>query len=265
MECPFHAGPATVFVFSHPNHEVAVWGLLRHLRPTVVFLTDGGGGKRLEETRTALADEKIDAVHLETPEAEYYEAFLRRDSDFFARAADRVADVLRRVRPERIFTDAVEFYNPVHDVALPISVAAASAALDRAVAGFPFFEIPLVHQQATGTGERYSCQEAPPDRLSRAIRWELPSDAGTAKLRAWTERYTRIALQMAPIVKDPCRIASVETVMVADSPLREPGNHVAVRYEWRGRRLKEEGKVLDVITRHAHFLPVAHRLLGEGA
>ena len=47
-------GAVTVMVFSHPNHELAVFGLVQRLRPRLVFLTDGGGARRVEETGRAL-------------------------------------------------------------------------------------------------------------------------------------------------------------------------------------------------------------------
>ena len=48
-------GVPTLVVFSHPNHELAILGLLQRLRPKIVYLTDGGGPKRISETEEGLA------------------------------------------------------------------------------------------------------------------------------------------------------------------------------------------------------------------
>jgi hypothetical protein len=56
MPDPFEDASATrLFVFSHPNHEGAVLGMIQRLRPHLVFLNDGGGERRVSETRAALA------------------------------------------------------------------------------------------------------------------------------------------------------------------------------------------------------------------
>jgi hypothetical protein len=57
MPDPFEdASAARLFVFSHPNHEGAVLGMVQRLRPHLVFLTDGGGERRVNETRAALPE-----------------------------------------------------------------------------------------------------------------------------------------------------------------------------------------------------------------
>ena len=44
------ASASTIAVFSHPNHELAIFGLLQRLRPRLIYLTDGGGPERVAQT-----------------------------------------------------------------------------------------------------------------------------------------------------------------------------------------------------------------------
>ena len=48
-------GGSDVIVFSHPNHELAIFGLLQRLRPRLIYLTEGGDRGRVQETLRGLA------------------------------------------------------------------------------------------------------------------------------------------------------------------------------------------------------------------
>src|SRR5262245_32431351 len=68
-------GARTLAVFSHPNHELAVFGLLQRLRPDIVYLTGGGGPKRIAETEEGLASIGLleQARFLNYAETEFYD------------------------------------------------------------------------------------------------------------------------------------------------------------------------------------------------
>ncbi len=56
--------PRSLMIFSHPNHEIAVLGTIARLQPEFLFLTDGGGQDRVDETKEGLADYvDTDAIH----------------------------------------------------------------------------------------------------------------------------------------------------------------------------------------------------------
>src|SRR5690606_279399 len=99
-----------VAVFSHPNHELAVFGLLQSERPALVYLTDGGGERRVEQTRRGLAGIGLadSARYLGYAERSFYEALLEQDVAFFLEVAARVRDALTEVAPSRVLCDAVE-------------------------------------------------------------------------------------------------------------------------------------------------------------
>jgi hypothetical protein len=87
-------GPSTrrVVVLSHPNHEAAMFGVLRRLRPRIVILTDGGGEERVAQSRQGLQRIGLleSTTFLDWREADFYDALLDRDVPFFRGVAAQV-------------------------------------------------------------------------------------------------------------------------------------------------------------------------------
>jgi hypothetical protein len=112
-------------VFSHPNHEIAVLGTIFRLRPHIIYLTDGGGEQRVAQTRQALKNYQPASVHyLNHSEQSLYDALLNRDAEFYRALAEEAGDIIAELGADTVYCDAVEFYNPVHDIALPVVRAA---------------------------------------------------------------------------------------------------------------------------------------------
>lgn len=258
MRC-VHNHSRDLVVFSHPNHELAVFGLLQRRRPALLYLTDGGGTDRVEETRLGLQSLDLldQATFLDHAEREFYQALLDVDVAFFGRVADQVASVVTALRPSQVFCDAVEHYNPVHDLSLPIVI----GALARAGAkDTPVFEIPLIRQVPSAVGETYDVQR-PSGAGAGAVWTDLTDQELRAKRRARLHVYTQLARQLGPVLSDLSddHLAR-EVVVPAGAPLRAAEG--VPRYEWRGERLLREGAVERVITFRDHFVPIARCLTG---
>ncbi len=246
-----------LFVFSHPNHEIAVHGHLQRLRPWMVFLTDGGGPQRLADTRAGLGrlDLLDQASFLDRPEAALYRALARHDMAFLRALAADLATVIRRVQPDAVAADAVEFYNPVHDIALPLT----RAALDLAGSAAPLHEVPLIFRR--GDSEAYGVQTA---QAPDARQIMLDDGEWALKWQSWTGIYHGLRAQLGHIVAALPRSAlAVETLQPARDPLRRPESHERLHYEWRGRELARSGAVAEAITLQGHVLPMARALLGQ--
>ena len=123
--------PATM-VFSHPNHEVAVLGTIFRLRPHIIYLTDGGADARVAETKEALRSYQPASVHyLNHTEQSFYDALLGEDLPFYRAVSQEIRSLFRNLDGDAIYCDAVEFYNPVHDITLPIVRAALAGTRPR--------------------------------------------------------------------------------------------------------------------------------------
>ena len=239
-------------VLGHPNHEFALFGMMQRSRPHLLYLTDGGGAHRVAETqraleRTGLADR---AVFLNLPETSFYQALLERDFGFYRTVVDAIRRRVRETRPERVYCEAVEFYNPVHDVTLPLVMAALDG--DDAV---DVWEFPLIHQTDAGE-ETYLCQRFPEGRTEGDEQLTLTPGELAAKLEARAQIYHALRAQMGSVLEAlDAEHLSVEDVGPARDPLRAVASGQVMRYERRGRLLQQRGEVQDVITWADHFVP----------
>jgi len=127
-----HAGrwPKSALIIGHPGHELRVLGWVRAVKPLVAILTDGSGADgvpRIGQT-TRLLDGALarrSAVYGVATDREMYRAILEQDLDYFVALAGRLADELCEHQIEWVAGDAIEGYNPTHDVC--------SVLIDRAV------------------------------------------------------------------------------------------------------------------------------------
>lgn len=251
-----HLDLKTVAVFSHPNHEIAVFALLRKLKPYIIFLTDGGGEQRIRETKKGLASIGLDgqAVYLMHPEQAFYDALLHLDTGFFHKVVLELRLLLKGSKPEQILCDAVEFYNPVHDLTLAL----VGTADDAPWAGT--FEVPLVYQKP-GEKESYGIQTVPP--AADRIEFLLTEEETKLKISALEETYTILRDTLGKVILASPHALNTETIFRASSPLRMPDAGRVLRYERRAAALRAEGKVKSEITHSFHFLPIVSELLGS--
>lgn len=250
------SAPSTA-VFSHPNHELAIFGLLQTCRPALVYLTDGGGEERVEQTRQGLRRiGLLDRAHfLNYTEKSFYDALLDGHWQFFAEVADRLRGVLKTTRPAQVLCDAVEFYNPVHDMSLPIVRAALAGISEASV-----FEVPLVYEKRAGS-ETYEVQR-PADTGGTDIEFAIADAHVDAKIRARDEVYTILTAQMGDVITGIPRLHLMrEHLMPAHATLPTPGPAMVLRYERRARILLDRGEIERMITYQGHYLPVATSLL----
>lgn len=255
-------GSTRLVVLSHPNHELAIFGLLQRFRPYFVYLTDGGGDERVAQTRRGLESIGLleRARFLNHPEKSFYGALLECDSAFYERVACQVRASVEVLQPEQIFCDAIEFYNPVHDMSLPIVKAALLGQ-----AGASLFEAPLVYQ-TPAEAETYEVQRMPASRRHEEIELRLSEQELAAKVQARDKVYTMLTDQMGSVISQlPRAHLAREVVAPARSCLTAPGPDVALRYEWRAERLMERGEIERKISFAQHYLPVASALLKVSA
>lgn len=248
----------TLIVFSHPNHELAVFGFLQRVKPHIVYLTDGGGPERVAETMRGLESigSSQNARFLNHTESSLYEALLERDTEFLENVAGEVRDIIQEIQPHQIFCDAIEFYNPVHDLSLPIVRCAAKEFVET-----PVFEFPLVYQKDSDP-DIYECQRLPAGLQDRQMSFVLSEAELDKKLRARDSIYTSLREQMGATVSSlsPEHL-SVEVAMPARKFIERPGADSVLRYERRAQLLAASGEIERQITFRDNYLPVASALM----
>ena len=249
------------FVFSHPNHELAVFGLLQQLSPSILYLTDGGAGDRIEQTKSGLSYIGLldQANFLNHTETAFYDALLECDEGFYRRVLGQLEQWLRAVQPERVFCDAVEFYNPVHDMALPLVLAASGKD-----APWDVFEIPLIYQ-ITSADEVFSIQRMPNPRTSDQLEVVLSDAELSKKVHARHHIYLALSKQMGDVLSSVTpEHARREIVARAKLELDQLGDGRFLRYEARAELLLSQNVIRGPIRYRESYQPLVSRLLSGG-
>jgi len=112
---------ATALVVAHPGHELRVFHWLEQHRPIYCCLTDGSGGwatSRLPSTARLLdtVGAPVGPIYGRYPDTAVYRLLLDRRVDVFVALAQELADTLMTAGVDCVAGDAVEGFNPSHDV-----------------------------------------------------------------------------------------------------------------------------------------------------
>jgi AcrR family transcriptional regulator len=184
--------PANHFLFvAHPGHELCVHGWLSSTQPKVFVLTDGsgrGGQSRIGSTSKVLDEvgAQPGSIYGHFTDAELYELILRRDFQPLLRIIDEFADAIVTERPSTVAGDAIEGYNPSHDLCRLIINASVTIAR-RSGCEVVNRDFLLARPHAVGTE-------------SRAVNFELDDAAFARKLgaaRAFPELQSEIEAALA--------------------------------------------------------------------
>jgi hypothetical protein len=120
-------------IIAHPGHELRVHHWLETTKPLVVVLTDGSGRtnkSRLDSTTNILKRTGATAgpVYGRFSDADIYEAILEGKGNVFQSLMDDIVQILIDSDIEFVAGDALEGYNPSHDLCRYLIGAAVSAA-----------------------------------------------------------------------------------------------------------------------------------------
>ncbi|MGZ4808629.1 MAG: hypothetical protein ACXVH7_06385 [Thermoanaerobaculia bacterium] len=244
-----------LIVTGHPNHELAIFGFLQRTRPRLLFLTDGGSQARIDESQQALQSVGLldDATFLGWSEQTLYDALLSGDMAVIGRLVTEVRRAMRACRLQQVVCESIELYNPLHDITLPIVMAAAAGLSEIEIVEFPLIA------QVPAPDERYRVQRFPAGR--HRVHLSLEGSELAAKLHARDHYFVSLRRTMSDVLDSvSAETAGVEFFAPATDELPIPGRDHALRYERRGRLLHDQGKVDEVITFSDHFVPVVQAL-----
>lgn len=122
-----------LLLVAHPGHELLVYGWMSKAHPTVCVLTDGSGhhaSSRLNATADLLAATGAMAGPLfgRFTDREMYAVLLERRTGVIASAVDELAAWISDDCFDVVVTDAMEGFNPVHDLCRVMAGAACELA-----------------------------------------------------------------------------------------------------------------------------------------
>ena len=249
-----------VLVVAHPGHELRVYGWMESATPLVCVLTDGsgsGGEARLESTTRVLAETgaRPGPVYGRMSDRDIYAAILDLDFACFTELVDQLADELVAHDADWVVADAVEGYNPSHDVCRLVvnaAVRAAGRTLGRALPAYDFLLV----------GAPDAC---PGEVRDRAVWMELGEEALARKLaaaRSYPELAGEVEAALQRFGVAPFRTECLRPVDLSQRYGWDPDE--VPYYETYGEKRVAEGAYDRVLRFHEHVRPLADALWEHG-
>ena len=241
-------------VIAHPGHELRVYNWLGLAHPNVFVLTDGSSHcrqPRLHRTTSILNSlgAQPASIYGGMTDGEIYSAILDRNFDLFIETVRELSEALVRKHIAYVVGDAIEGYNPAHDVCRLIINAAVKKAR-RTGHRVENFDILLAGKAA----------DCPSETLADAISIEVDDEMLSRKLQAARD-YSELAVDVHRIL-DEEGIDSLKTECLrrvkedsGDGQFKEPPY-----YEIYGEKQVAAGYYQQVIRYREHVLPIAQVL-----
>jgi len=254
----FDACKKPALLAAHPGHELKVFGWIAAYKPRIYVITDGsghGGVSRLPSTMQLLAPLgiEVDEIFGLISDRELYQAILDMRISWFLGILDRIADSFIANRVDLVLGDALEGFNPAHDICRMLADAAAT----------------IVNRKAGRTISNYRYCLTEWDRNRREHHDEVCShfildDDGLRRKIEAAERY----VELKDEVRNALAIRGVEYFRVeclkkVGTPFLQWDYSGKPDYEVWGEKRVEAGKYQSVIRYHQHIAPIADAIRGH--
>jgi len=244
-------------VIGHPGHELRVFHWLELVRPAVFVLTDGSGhsgNSRLASTTRILGQTGASegSFYGKLTDLEAYDAILNRDFDLFIELARELARFLIDKTIAYVAGDALEGYNPTHDVCRLVIGAALEMANRFGNNEVATFDFPLTGAPDQSPGSHH-------------IRIELDDDAFARKMAA-ARYYAGLESEVRDaLTSNAERAFRVECLRPVNSSEINSGEDDKPYYEKYGEKQVAAGNYREVIRYRKHVLPLAEALRRSAA
>lgn len=270
-------GGRAALIVAHPGHELCVHGWMTRAHPVVFVLTDGSGRAgvaRLESTTRSLREAGATPGSLfgRYSDRDVYQALLSSDFDLFTSLASELAAELARGRFAYVVGDALEGYNPTHDICRVVINCAVEIANRRASARpIENFDFPIIDPAGDDGARghiRLRLDEDAFERKLAAMRAcpELADEVGAgldgASLKV-VEMFGDLSEEVGELMRRRGGGDSFRVETLRPAGAARAGERFAERppfYERYGEKLVAAGLYRHVIRYREHFAPAAAAL-----
>lgn len=262
----------SLLVIGHPGHELRVYGWVGQVRPIVCILTDGSGSDgapRLDKTLGILHELGAEVGPLcgEFSDRRIYEKILRHEYDLFDILCERLVRLIIAQDIDLVVSDAIEGYNPVHDlcealVRTAIDIARNANDADKTRNGKPcairHYTIPLMNDPRPATGSMEAAHhtiELTPLRFKQKLEAmrSYAASAGGILQEEVADAFHNFGEQAF----------AREYLFAAAAPGQEPERRFSRQkpfYETYGEQKVAAGRYQSVIRFGEHVLPIVKHL-----
>jgi len=252
----------SAILIAHPGHELRVHGWVERERPLAFVLTDGSGShgvSRLDSTTRVLdaAGARPAPLYGRHPDRRVYQALLDVDVSFVRKLADELVETLLSERIELLASDALEGFNPAHDLCRHLADAAvARARLEGLAIESHAFVLAGAPDAVASEGPR-----------ADALHLALDDDAFARKLAA-ADGYPELDAEVRHALTTYGRESfRDEWLWPVHAPVPPAGDDAEPTvYERWGDYRRRTGVYAEVVRRREHVEPLAAMLgrFGEG-
>lgn len=235
-------------IVAHPGHELMVHHWMERQRPLYFCLTDGSGGAGVSRTRSTsrlllAAGVPAGPIFGRFTDREAYQLLLEGRHAVFIDLRDELAESLIAAGIDAVAGDAMEGFNPIHDLCRALIDSAAAmveAETGRAVRSMEF----ALDRVAAGTESVELDADALDRKLAAARAYpEMAEEVNRAVARFGVESFAREHFRPSSLAR-----------MVEELAGTKPG------YEQLGEERVKMGRYRQVIRYREHVLPLLDAL-----
>jgi hypothetical protein len=245
--------PRNAIVVAHPGHELVVHHYMEVHRPLYFCLTDGSGGNaasRLASTTNLLArvGARPGSIYGRFSDKDLYRLLLEGRAEVFVELLNELATDLIDAEVEFVVGDAMEGFNPGHDVCRALIDSAVAVVQTRTGRALENYEFAVHNNPAT-------------DPEGALVRLDLADDAFDRKIEA-AMAYREIKDDVENAMERFGREAfAVECLRPSSTPaMLEQFETMPPRYESIGESRVRDGRYREVVRYHEHVAPVFRAL-----
>jgi len=254
-----------LLLLAHPGHEFIVYEWIVASCPAVCILTDGSGmagAPRIAQSKLVIQglNARVGPVWGDASDRDFYRRILEQDHAFFMNTCERIVEYILVNDINEVVSDAIEGYEPTHDICEAIARAAVLRASQQSATRIHHYLIPILGNPG----------HAPFGNSSAAIKIELTCEQISRKRTAIAAYAKRAGTRLTAEIQDAYDrhgISAFDREYLFEAPhngWQRWHRHfieTAPQYELRGRAHVASGRDQIAINYKDHVAPISERLI----